>query len=244
MIRFDPSNKTIFEPPSLNIVGSPSKALFIFDDEVWEDFVEKDESLKVFPAKNNQGRVFSTFRIYIYNDEKILLVYPNVGGSASAADLELLIASGIDKIVAFGTCGAMDKKIAKNTIIIPISAMREEGVSYHYLPPSDEVNQDKQSQKIMESVFSSNNLRYLVGKVWTTDAVYRETQDKLISMKQKGCVAVDMELASLLAVSQFRNIKFAEFLICDDNIDGKCDDKCDRNSEKLFSVALQILSKL
>jgi len=244
MITFDSDKNAIFNPQSLNLIGHPKKALMIFDDEVWEDYVEKNKTLETFPAKNNSGRVFSAFRIYKHKGEDILLICPNIGGAASTVDLELLIASGINKIVAFGTCGSLDKNIAKNTIIIPTVAVREEGVSYHYLPPSDEVDQNKTLIQIMEQVFSRHNMNYLSGKVWTTDAVYRETSNKLKTMKQNGCLAVDMEMASLLSVAKFRSIDFAGFLIADDNIDGKPKKDYGRDSATLLQLALEIVTAI
>ena len=244
MIIFDSDENAIFNPSNLNLVDGPKKALMIFDDEVWEDYVEKNKELESFPVKNNSGRIFSTFRIYKYDDEDILLVYPNIGGAASTIDLELLIASGINKITAFGTCGAMNKNIAKNTIVIPTSAVREEGVSYHYLSPSNEVDQSKSSIDVMEKIFSRHNMNYLSGKVWTTDAVYRETSNKLKTMRQNGCLAVDMEMASLLAVAQFRSIDFAGFLIADDNIAGKPKREYSRDSATLLQLALEIVTTI
>lgn len=188
--------------------------------------------------------MINTFRINKYDNEDILLVCPNTGGSASTIDMELLIASGIEKVVAFGTCGAMDKNIAKNTIIVPTSAVREEGVSYHYLPPSDEINQNRDSIKIMIEVFSRFGMKYLSGKVWTTDAVYRETANKLKMMQDNGCLAVDMELASLLAVAEFRHIDFAGFLVTDDNIDEKSLKEFNRNSTGLLGSALEIVKAI
>lgn len=244
MIKFDPDKNALFNPPNLNLIGSPTKALMVFDDEIWEDYIQKQDDIEIFPAKNNKGRVFNNFLIYKYNQEDILLMYPTTGAAGSALDMELLIASGINKIVSFGTCGAMVKSIAKNTIVIANSAFREEGVSYHYLPPSDEIAQDDNSIKIMNKIFSDKEMPFLNGKIWTTDAVYRETIGKLQSMKNNGCVAVDMELASLIAVAQFRNIKFASFLITDDNIDGHNPQENERDSAKLFQVALEIVNTL
>jgi len=247
MIKFDPNKTALFSPHALDFFGKPSKTLMIFDDEVWEGYIKKQNNIEVSPVKNDREGVFDNFLIYRYGQENILLVAPadGVGGSAmSVVEMELLIASGINKIVAFGTCGAMDKKIAKNTIIIPQSAYREEGVSYHYLPPSDEVAQATKSISVMNKIFSKHSIPFLNGKVWTTDAVYRETAGKLQTMKNNGCIAVDMELASLLAVAQFRNISFASFLITDDNIDGKNPQENERDPAKLFQTALEIVTKI
>jgi uridine phosphorylase len=242
MIRFDPNKTAIFNPCNLNLLDKPRKAVMIFDDEVWEDYVLPNKEISSFEVKNARGRVFDDYRIIEKDGENILIIYPNMGGSASAADLELLIASGIKKVVAFGTCGAMDKKIAKNTIIVPTAAFREEGVSYHYLPPSDEVVQPENSQKIIKEILTKNKITFVEGKVWTTDAVYRETPAKLKRLKEEGCIAVDMELASLLAVAEFRGTKFAQFLIADDNIDGGEEDEKPRSSEQILGLAFDVLS--
>ena len=97
--------------------------------------------------------------------EKNLLVYPTTGSAGSVCDMELLIASGIKKFVAFGTCGRLDKNIAKNTIILPTAAYREEGTSYHYLPDSDEIEVDKSLLQKAKSVFDKTILTAIEGKI-------------------------------------------------------------------------------
>ena len=119
MIIFDSNKRALFNPHNLDLAGHPKKALLIFDDEVWDEYVTKSPDIEKIPVKNNQGKVFNTLLLYKYGPENIVLMYPSTGGSAAAIDLELLIASGIEKFVAFGTGGAMAKNIAKNTVIVP-----------------------------------------------------------------------------------------------------------------------------
>ena len=245
MINYDPDKNAIFGPCNLNFEKKYKCALMIFDDEVWEDYVLRDVRISSFSVKNSRGRVFDTYRSVVFDGEDVLLISPNVGGAASAVDLELLIASGVEKVVAFGTCGAMDKEIAKNTIIIPEGAIREEGVSYHYLPPGEEVAQSRASVETLMAVFSENDVAYRVGKTWTTDAVYRETAKKMKIMKERGCIVVDMEMASLFAVAEFRGFRFAGFLISDDNIDGRCaTEDNSRDSMTIFRTALCVVTRL
>ena len=244
MIKYDPERKTIFGPCDLQLEGHPEKCLLVFDDEIWEDYVLSQLDFKTFPVKNASGRVFDTYRYIEHGGEKILLVYPTTGSAGSVCDVELLIASGIKKIVAFGTCGRLDKDIAKNTIILPTAAYREEGTSYHYLPESDEITVDKGNLKIAKSVFDRKNLSTIEGKIWTTDAVYRETARKVKLMKERGCVGVDMELSALLALAEYRHIKFFEFLIGEDAVDGEAKEPLDRNNAKILNSALEILHEL
>lgn len=60
---------------------------------------------------------------------------------------------------------------------------------------------------------------YVKGKTWTTDAIYRETKSLIEERKACGCIAVEMECAAALAVTQFRNIPFVQFLFGADNLD-------------------------
>ena len=244
MIKYDTERKTVFGPSDLKLKGSPSKCLFIFDDEIWEDLILTNQSLETFPVTNAFGRQFNTYRYIDVNGEKILLVYPTMGAAGAVCDMELLIASGINKIVAFGTCGRLDKNIAQNTIILPTAAYREEGTSYHYLPESDEIEVDSDAFKICNDIFNKNGFTTVSGKIWTTDAVYRETPGKVALMKSRGCVGVEMELSALLALAKYRNIKFTEFLIGDDAVDGNAVDPIKRRNEDILKSAIEILSQI
>ena len=82
------------------------------------------------------------------------------------------------------------------------------------------------------------------GKIWTTDAIYRETFGKVKLMKKRGCIGVDMELSALLALAQYRNVKFIEFLIGEDTVDGETKKPLERNNEKIFSTAIELLKRI
>ncbi len=244
MIKYDPERKTIFSPCDLKLADGPNKCLLVFDDEIWEDYVLPNKDLETFPVTNAFGRTFDTYRYIEVDGEKILLVYPTTGSAGSVCDMELLIASGIEKFVAFGTCGRLDKNIAKNTIVLPTAAYREEGTSYHYLPDSDEIKADETTLKITRTLFNKEGFTTLEGKIWTTDAVYRETFGKVKLMKERGCVGVDMELSALLALAQYRNVKFTEFLIGEDTVDGEAKEPLERNNEKIFNAAIKLLKRI
>ena len=244
MIRFDPERETVFGPFDLKLDGAPSKCLMIFDDEIWEDYVLANPSLGVQEVRNAAGRVFDNFRFIEASGEKILLVSPTTGAAGAVCDMELLIASGISKIVAFGTCGRLDRNIAKNTIILPTAAYREEGTSYHYLPESDVIEADARLLDACRAVFVAHGLATLEGKVWTTDAVYRETAGKVRFMKERGCVAVEMELSALTAVAQYRGVDFTEFLIAEDTVDGEAVEPLERKNAEIFEAAIELVIKI
>lgn len=241
MIIYDSSSETVFGPCNLKLDAKPDKCLLILDDEIWDDYVLMNKNLATFSARNTYGRIFDTYRYLNMDGEKILLVYPTTGSAGSVCDVELLIASGIKEFVAFGACGRLDKNIAKNTIIFPTSAYREEGTSYHYLPESDEIEVDQLLLQKAKSVFDKTTLTVIEGKIWTTDAVYRETYGKVKLMQERGCLGVDMELSALLALAKYRDVKFFQFLIGDDAVSGEIVPPLERNNREIFNTAISLL---
>lgn len=241
MIIYDSSSETVFGPCNLNLDAKPDKCLLIFDDEIWDDYVLTNKNLATFSAKNTYGRIFNTYRYLNVDGEKILLVSPATGSAGSVCDMELLIASGIKKFVAFGTCGRLDKNIAKNTIILPTSAYREEGTSYHYLPDSDEIEVDQSLLQKAKSIFNKTTLTTIECKIWTTDAVYRETYSKVKLMQERSCLGVDMELSALLVLAKYRDVKYFQFLISDDAVCGETKPPLERNNQEIFNAAISLL---
>lgn len=72
---------------------------------------------------------------------------------------------------------------------------------------------------LFEGILKRTGVEYTVGKVWTTDAFYRETRAKVEKRKQQGCVCVDMECSALMALAQLRQLDIFEFFYAGDNLD-------------------------
>lgn len=161
-----------------------------------------------------------TIPIYKFNyRENDLGIYMTLlGGPASVGLLEETIVKGAEKIVVFGSCGVLNKQLTAGHIIIPTAAYRDEGTSYHYMPKSDYV--EVITAKKLGQVFDEIKIPYVFGKTWTTDAFYRETKNNAETRKKDGCITVEMECASLMAASQFRNIPVYQFLYAEDSLDG------------------------
>lgn len=239
MIQFDNSPAS-FNPPSLNFEHEYIGAILVFDDTTWEELL-KEDALNVVRSKT--GRIYENFREY---SQDILLVYPNSGAPAAVIDFELLIASGIKCFVAFGTCGVFNAEIPQNSTIIPTFAVREEGTSYHYLPENERVRFPDELIETMLKCAQENNTIAHTGGIWTTDGVYRETENKINAMKNLGCIGVDMELSALMAVAQYREVRFAQFLIVDDLVPPQLTERKieKRDNKKYMSLALDILKYL
>ena len=140
-----------------------------------------------------------------------------LGGSAAAGLLEEIFAAGAKRALFFGSCGVLDRSIAAGHFIVPTAAYRDEGTSYHYAPASDYI--DIPTAAELSAAFDAISMPHVQGKTWTTDAIYRETRDGLAKRRAEGCITVEMECASLMAVGQFRKKGVYQFLYAEDCLD-------------------------
>lgn len=213
MIKFDPDKNAIINPVSFGIANFPSKALIIYDDDYFDKLAAENYLIEVIDSSGRKRDEFS-----ILNNDYLIL-NPGEGAPTSAIMLEMAIASGVKSVVAFGTAGSLDSTTLPHKIIIPTAAVREEGVSYHYLPDSEEVEQDEASIQVLQREIRKNDLDFITGKTWTTDAFFRETSGKVKAMKSRGCICTEMECSALIAICRFRNVRFAQFLLSFDNLE-------------------------
>lgn len=193
------------------------------------------------------GRAIPVYRVH-WQGRDVGLFHSLMGGAGTVCLMESLIARGAKAFLYYGNCGVLNKEIAAGHLILPTAAYRDEGTSYHYLPVSDyvEVPTYKQLAQTMDAL----HLPYVSGKVWTTDAFYRETRSNMEKRKADGCIAVDMECASVMAAGQFREVPVYQFFYADDCLDGEKWDprtlgaRPFSSHEKYLRVALEIVVRL
>lgn len=152
---------------------------------------------------------------------RLAFFQPGLGAPLSAAFLEEMIEYGSETVVVCGGCGALDPHLALGQVIIVSAALRDEGTSFHYLPPSRTVSADRGVVAALESLLSRRGVPCTTGTTWTTDAFYRETRAKVARRREEGCVIVEMEAAALIAVARFRRIRLGLLLYAGDSLAGE-----------------------
>lgn len=133
-----------------------------------------------------------------------------IGGPAAAAVLEELICSGVREVVSIGGAGGLQPTLAIGDVVVCDAAVRDEGVSYHYLPPDGRyVRPDEGLTARLLREVNARVESVVVGRSWTTDAPYRETRQEVLHYRAEGVLTVEMEAASLAAVARYRGVGFA-----------------------------------
>lgn len=142
-----------------------------FPENIIQKFSSLNTTQKIAELYTANG-VIPVYKIR-YKDTDIAFYLSRVGALACVVGFEEIVAMGAKKFVLFGSCGVLDDDSVKDQLIIPVSAVRDEGTSYHYIAPSPEIEADPHSVKILENVLSNCGYPYIKGKTWTSDAIYR-----------------------------------------------------------------------
>jgi uridine phosphorylase len=220
ILEYDSDTTAIIDPSRLiePIEGMPEHCVLCFFHNVIEQFVSEGLTRQIKSLPTDGG----TRRFYEFDcglGRPVALIHPGIGAPLAAASLEIAIAFGGRKFVACGGAGVLDRKIAVGHLVVPTSAIRDEGTSYHYLPAGREIAPAPQAVQAIETVLQRHNVDYLTAKTWTTDAIYRETRAKTELRRSEGCLTVEMEAAAFFAVAQFRGVPFGQILYGGDNLD-------------------------
>jgi uridine phosphorylase len=157
---------------------------------------------------------------FIYDNKLVISLAP-LGSAAAACSMENLIALGVKRIIACGSAGCIDNNIDSKNFVIVERAIRDEGTSYHYLPPSLTVDLDKDLNDHIESEMKKLNIGYNRGTTWTTDGFYRETPERINKRRKQGAICVEMECSAFAAVALYRKVQFAQILYFSDIVHQK-----------------------
>ncbi|OQY00360.1 MAG: hypothetical protein B6I26_08325 [Desulfobacteraceae bacterium 4572_130] len=173
--------------------------------------------------KNSTLISFSMSKIFTFSNKNnnVVFVGPYIGAPYGVMLLESLIATGIKKIIILGWCGAISDKVKIGDIIIPKAAISQEGTSGNYINFKQDfpcINACKNFTRDLSLEFEKNKIKFQKNKIWTTDAIYRETQEKVEFFKNKGAIGVDMECSALFAVAKYQRKNIAAVLIVSDEL--------------------------
>ena len=193
-------------------------AIATFSGEIFNSVLEKYPHKEVASVGSANGSK-PVFLLDVGGKNAVFYL-SGIGGCLAGNDIiEINWQTGIKNLIIFGSAGSLDSKATDGRYVIPTQAYRDEGMSYHYAPPSDYI--DVKNSGRLADIFDRLKLPYVQGRIWTTDAPYRETQTAFSKRKEDGCIAVEMEVAGVQAVCDFYGIELYSFLMTGDVLDSE-----------------------
>jgi uridine phosphorylase len=219
ILEFDGTVPAVIEPSrTVTPIDIAEHCVLCFFHEVIEKIVSGGQAKVVSQQKSEMGPL--PVYEFIHNGRRVALCHPGMGAPFVAAMLEELIALGCRKFMVCGAAGVLHSNTPVGAIFVPISAVRDEGTSYHYLAPGREVAPLPEAVAAIETTLKQSGLSYELGKTWTTDAFFRETPGKVAMRQAEGCRLVEMEAAAFFAVAQFRGVALGQILMGGDDVSG------------------------
>ncbi len=170
-------------------------------------------------GKSKSHRVLMSHLNYGFENSSMGLIGPFIGAPYAVILLESLIVWGVREVVFFGWCGAVSRDVRIGDVIVPDQAFIDDGTSKNYTAETSlETFPSASIQNLIKSSLTRNNLRFHEGAIWSTDAIFRETKEKVGFFQKKNALAVEMEAAALFSAGSFRNIDVGCILVVSDDL--------------------------
>lgn len=235
-------NFEAFYGPKKNLVEI---CMIIFSKDIYEHILSQYNCRQIAEVCACNGNI----PIWIFeHSRREIAFYLTPIGSALAGGMtaEVNHLTGANKFIMFGSCGSLDNDVTNGRFIIPTQAYRGEGMSYYFAKPQDYIN--IKNADFIERLFAELEIPFVMGKVWTTDCMLRETIILVNRRKSEGCIAVEMEVAGVQAVCDFYGFELYDFLSAGDVLeegDYKVEGLSDANHNlDKFQIALKIAERI
>lgn len=136
----------------------------------------------------------------------------------TAITTEILCNAQAQCMIRIGSCGSLREDINVGDLIVADSAIRGEGVTPYYVDKDFQPQADAQLTQVLVETAKSSGMNVFTGKVWSTDAILRETREHVGKAVEQGAIAVDMVTSVFLTLAQLYKIKAAVILAVSDNV--------------------------
>jgi uridine phosphorylase len=169
------------------------------------------------PVKNFS---FMEYTMYtgMYQGIKLTAINGGRFSTDTSITAEVMCNAGIPNIIRIGTCGALDEKMKVGDLVVVEDIIRGDGVTPYYVDGKFKTVADAEISEIMVSVAKDLGATVYKGRVWTTDALLRETRELVEAKRKEGAIAVDMVSSTLLTIAQLYKIKAGSILAVSDNV--------------------------
>jgi len=160
----------------------PAAAVLCWFPEVVEDVGTRSETVTVLRSELGRSPVWRTTGP---GGTPVAVLHPGVGAPLAAMFLEHLAALGVRTVVGVGGAGALRHELTLGHAVVLGSALRDEGTSFHYQPPSRTIDADPDGVDAVVRVLDGAGVPHVVGRCWTTDAVFRETPARVARRRER-----------------------------------------------------------
>ncbi len=173
-----------------------------------------------YPSRRVQGFLGDVYLPRRAGGRLAVLGNFGIGAPAITGIAEEMMAWGVKRLVILSLAGGLQTDLAPGSLVVCDRALRDEGTSYHYLPPARDVAASASLVSALTDAFGAAGMNCSRGATWSTDAPYRETREEAALFQGEGVKTVDMESAGLFAAAQVRQREAASVFVVGDSLAG------------------------
>ena len=250
ILEFDAETRPITQPRAYSITDRKDvrRCVITYFQDVVDRYERTYKVNQVFILRTEGVRP----RVYEMrvNGEPVYVLPVSNGAPQAARMVECMAALGVTKFMVCGGAGTLNDALTQDKTIIPTSAVRDEGTSYHYIPASRESVLNPNVLRKIEQTLSELNEPYVKVKTWSTDGFFRETAARTVARRDKdGCSCVEMECAAYFAVAEHKRLALGQLLYAGDIVRSEGWEYRDWHNNlekrmKLFDLAVHCVMKL
>jgi uridine phosphorylase len=179
---------------------------------------------------------------FLYEGIEFGVIGRVVGASFAVLVAEELFASGCELLISITSAGQIIALDDPPYVVLIEKSLRDEGTSYHYLPPSPYSNLLPELRKTICSVWDNTYVPLYIGASWTTDAPFRETEEMITLCRKQGILAVEMEAAALYALAEVKQYEIICFAHVTNQM-GQAEGDFEKGQAQGSLTALRILTQ-
>jgi uridine phosphorylase len=216
-------------------------AVCVFDpDGDLVDFLHTTDRAHRHPTWACYHTVLDTF---VQDEIEYGIVGGVVGAPFAVLVAEELFASGCQLLISITSAGQILSMGHLPPYMVLIErALRDEGTSYHYLPPSPYSHLDPALREMLCAAWDHTRVLLAAGASWTTDAPFRETKEMIAACRKQGILVVEMEAAALYALAQARHYQVICFAHVTNQM-GQTEGDFEKGEASGSQATLQIISQ-
>jgi uridine phosphorylase len=202
-----------------------------------------------YPSRHVKSFLGDLYLLRRSNEKVGVMGNFGIGAPALTSLAEEMIAWGAKRIIILSLAGGLQLDLKPGSIVICDRAIRDEGTSYHYLPPARDVKASSALVSLITQVLENHGISHSIGTTWSTDAPYRETREEAELFQSEGVKVVDMESAGLFASAQIKGVETASAFVIGDSLAGpRWSSPPDMRTlhlklESLLDVLIEVLQK-
>ena len=192
----------------------PQAVILTYQPQLFRAVIE-DESCTRWRLAGSLGQVHRLDR----TDGRVAMVGGfGFGAPVATIVLENLLALGVERFVSMGTAGGLQPGQAFGDVVLCTGAVRDEGVSHHYLAPARWALPDPGLTTRLGRELEAAGVAAVAGTTWTIDTPYMETDAEVHHYRDLGVACVEMEAAALFSVAAHRGVQIASAFALSDQV--------------------------